>query len=47
MSEVANATFVGRQSELDAIGRFLERIPTGPVALLIEGAAANAIPVTW
>ena len=47
MSEVAAATFLGRKSELDAIGRFLDRVPAGPVALLIEGEAGIGKTTLW
>src|SRR5204862_5005601 len=29
---------VGRESEIDAVRAFLEAVPAGPIALLIEGA---------
>ena len=47
MPEVATATLVGRERELDAIGRFLERVPEGPSALLIEGEAGIGKTTVW
>ena len=47
MPEVANVTFVGRERELDAIGRFLEQVPAGPSALLIEGEAGIGKTAVW
>lgn len=47
MPEVATVTFVGRERELDAIGRFLEQVPAGPSALLIEGEAGIGKTAVW
>ncbi len=38
---------IGRESELARIGRFVEAVPAGPVALLIEGDAGIGKTVLW
>ena len=38
---------VGRESELEQIGRFLDGIPNGPSSLLIEGEAGIGKTTLW
>ncbi len=47
MQDVATATFVGRKAELSSIARFLERVPGGPYALVIEGEAGIGKTTVW
>jgi class 3 adenylate cyclase len=47
MQEVAAATFVGRDAELAAVERFLERISAGPHALVIDGEAGIGKTTVW
>src|SRR5918992_1327380 len=47
MQDVASATFVGRDPEISSIERFLERVPRGPYALVIEGEAGIGKTTVW
>ena len=38
---------VGREAELVVVERFLESVPTGPAALLIEGGAGVGKTTVW
>ena len=47
MQGAATATFVGREAELAAVERFLDRAPAGPYALFIEGEAGIGKTTVW
>src|SRR6186997_2774064 len=47
MHGAATATFVGREAELAAVERFLDRAPAGPYALFIEGEAGIGKTTIW
>ena len=38
---------VGREAELEAVERFLDEVPSGPLALLIEGEAGIGKTALW
>src|SRR5215831_7032234 len=38
---------VGRESELDSVRDFLDAVPSGPVALLLDGAAGIGKTTLW
>src|SRR5688500_1864717 len=41
------SAIVGREAELVAVERFLDDVPTGPVALVIEGEAGIGKTTVW
>src|SRR6187549_2023327 len=47
MQGVATGAFVGREAELAAVERFLDRAPDGPYALFIEGEAGIGKTTIW
>ena len=47
MHGAATATFLGREAELAAVERFLDRAPAGPYALFIEGEAGIGKTTIW
>ena len=38
---------VGREAELEAVERFLDGVPSGPLALLVEGEAGIGKTALW
>jgi DNA-binding NarL/FixJ family response regulator len=46
-SPSSTETVIGREAELAAIERFLEAIPEGPVALVVEGEAGIGKTTVW
>ena len=47
LREASVHAIVGREAELEAVDRFLDEVPSGPLALLVEGEAGIGKTALW